>query len=455
MKRLLFLIVLVSSIALAQEVRISVPYTRFVLPNGLNVILHEDHTTPMVTVNCWYHVGSGREKPGRTGFAHLFEHLMFMGSLHAPEGKFDEWLESAGGDNNGSTTEDRTNYYEDAPINALELPLFLESDRMGYLVDAMTPAKVDAQRSVVKNERRQSYENRPYGMASIIIGENLFPPDHPYHWPVIGSQEDLSAAKFDDVVEFFRKYYGPNNASLVIAGDIDPVKTKAAVEKWFSDVKAGPPVPPLNAPAVYITQEKRLVHEDKVQLPRLYMSWVTPPQFQPGDAELDILATVLAGGKNSRLYKRLVYDMQIAQDVYAYQGSAQLASTFEIVATARSGHSLSELEKVIQEEIDRVKAEPPSPREVQRAVNQYEASFLNRLEAAGGFGGKADQLNAYFTRTGNPDYFNEDLARYKAVDPGDVRAVAETYLRNDGRVILSIVPQGKKELGAASGKEGK
>ncbi len=445
MKRLLFLIVLVASMAVAQDVRISVPYTRFVLPNGLNVILHEDHTTPMVTVNCWYHVGSGREKPGRTGFAHLFEHLMFMGSLHAPEGKFDEWLESAGGDNNGSTTEDRTNYYEDAPMNALELPLFLESDRMGYLVDAMTPAKVDAQRSVVKNERRQSYENRPYGMASIIIGENLFPPDHPYHWPVIGSQEDLSAASFDDVVEFFRKYYGPNNASLVVAGDIDPVKTRAMVEKWFSDVKAGPPVPPLNAPAVYITQEKRLVHEDKVQLPRLYMSWVTPPQFQPGDAELDVLASVLAGGKTSRLYKRLVYEMQIAQDVYAYQGSAQLASTFEIVATARSGHSLSEIEKVIQEEIDRVKAEAPAQREVQRAVNQFEASFLNRIEAAGGFGGKADQLNAYFTRTGNPDYFNEDLARYKAIDPNDVRAVALTYLRNDGRVVLSVVPQGTKE----------
>jgi zinc protease len=455
MKRLLFLIVLVSSLAVAQEVRISVPYTRFVLPNGLNVILHEDHTTPVITVNCWYHVGSGREKTGRTGFAHLFEHLMFMGSLHAPEGKFDEWLEAAGGDNNGSTTEDRTNYYEDAPANALELPLFLESDRMGYLVDAMTPAKVDAQRSVVKNERRQSYENRPYGMASIILSENLFPGDHPYHWPVIGSQEDLSAASFNDVVEFFKKYYGPNNASLVIAGDIDPAKTKAMVEKWFSDVKRGPTVPPLSMPSVYLTQEKRLVHEDKVQLPRLYVCWVTPPKFQPGDAELDLLAYVLAGGKTSRLYKRLVYEMQIAQDVNAYQDASQLASTFAIVATARGGHSLNELEKVIQEEIDRVKKEPPSQQEVQRAVNQYEASFLDRLEAVGGFGGKADQLNAYFTRTGNPDYFNEDLARYKAVDPGDVRAVAETYLRNDGRVILSVVPEGKKDLGAASGKEGK
>jgi zinc protease len=448
MKRLLFLVVLVSSMAMAQEVRISVPYTRFVLPNGLNVILHEDHTTPMVSVNCWYHVGSGREKPGRTGFAHLFEHLMFMGSLHAPEGKFDEWLEAAGANNNGSTTSDRTNYYEDAPMNALALPLFLESDRMGYLVDAMTPAKVDAQRAVVKNERRQSYENRPYGMASIIIDENLFPPDHPYHWPTIGSQEDLSAASYEDVVEFFKKYYGPNNASLSIAGDIDPEKTKAMVEQWFSDVKPGPPVPPLSAQAVYITQEKRLVHEDKVQLPRLYLSWLTPPSFTPGDAELDILANVLAGGKTSRLYKRLVYEMQIAQDVYAYQASSQLASTFQIVSTARSGHTLSEIEKVIQEEIERLRHEPPAQREVQRAINQFEASFLNRLEAIGGFGGKADQLNAYFVRTGNPDFFNEDLARYKAIDAGDVRAVAQTYLRDDGSVVLSIVPMGKQELGA-------
>jgi len=448
MKRLLFLVVLVSSMAMAQEVRISVPYTRFVLPNGLNVILHEDHTTPMVSVNCWYHVGSGREKPGRTGFAHLFEHLMFMGSLHAPEGKFDEWLEAAGANNNGSTTSDRTNYYEDAPMNALALPLFLESDRMGYLVDAMTPAKVDAQRAVVKNERRQSYENRPYGMASIIIDENLFPPDHPYHWPTIGSQEDLSAASYEDVVEFFKKYYGPNNASLSIAGDIDPEKTKAMVEQWFSDVKPGPPVPPLSAQAVYITQEKRLVHEDKVQLPRLYLSWLTPPSFTPGDAELDILANVLAGGKTSRLYKRLVYEMQIAQDVYAYQASSQLASTFQIVSTARSGHTLSEIEKVIQEEIERIRREPPAQREVQRAINQFEASFLNRLEAIGGFGGKADQLNAYFVRTGNPDFFNEDLARYKAIDAGDVRAVAQTYLRDDGSVVLSIVPMGKQELGA-------
>ena len=455
MKGLLLFILFAYTVASAQDVRISVPYTRFTLPDGLTVILHEDHTTPTVSVNAWYHVGSGREKPGRTGFAHLFEHLMFMGSLHAPEGKFDQWLEAAGGDNNGSTSSDRTNYWENAPSNALELPLFLESDRMGYLIDAMTPAKVDAQRDVVKNERRQSYENRPYGMADIALEENLYPPDHPYHWPTIGSMKDLSAASYQDVVEFFKKYYGPNNASLCIAGDIDPVKTKALVEKWFSDVPAGPPVPPLGAPVAYLTHEKRVVLEDKVQLPRLYMSWLSPASFSPGDAELDVLANILAGGKNARLYKRLVYDMQIAQDVTAYQSSGSLSSNFTIITTARSGHTLSELEKVIQEEINRVKAEPPSLREVQRAVNQFEASFLDRLERVGGFGGKADQLNSYFVQTGNPDYFNEDLARYKALDPDDISSVAQTYLRDDGRVVLSVVPQGKKELAAGAGKEPK
>ncbi len=450
MKRLFVLMIVASSLAQAGDPPITVGYTRFTLPNGLDVILHEDHTVPAVTVNLWYHVGSAREKPGRTGFAHLFEHLMFMGSKNAPEGKLDQWLEAAGGDNNASTSTERTNYYENIPSNALDLPLFLESDRMGYLVDAMTPAKVDAQRAVVKNERRQSYENRPYGLASILLDENLYPPDFPYHWPTIGSMADLSAASYEDVVNFFRTYYLPNNASLVIAGDIDPVKTKARVEYWFSDIKAGPPVLPQAAPVAYLSAEKRIVQEDKVQLPRLYMAWLTPAGFTPGDAELDLLANVLAGGKNSRLYKRLVYDMQIAQDVSAFQASSRLISVFEIIATARTGHTLTEIERVIQQEINRVKAEAPSAHELGRAVNQFEASFLDRLENLGGL---ADQLNGYVAITGNPDYFNEDLARYKAIDPAAVRAMANTWLRDDGRVVLSIVPTGKKELAAT--KEGR
>jgi zinc protease len=333
--------------------------------------------------------------------------------------------------------------------------LFLESDRMGYLLKTMTPEKVDAQRDVVKNERRQSYENRPYGMAYLTILANLFPPDHPYHWPVIGSQEDLSAAKYEDVVEFFKKYYVPNNASLAIAGDIDPVQTRALVEKWFWDVPAASPVGPASAPTAFLSGERRVVLEDKIQLPRLYMVWLSPRNFAPGDAELDVLSNILAGGKNGRLYKRLVYDMQIAQDVSAYQQSQALCSAFMIIVTARSGHTLKEIETVIQEELDRIKKEPPSTREVNRAVNQYEASFLARLENLGGFGGKADLLNGYLFGTGNPDYFNEDLARYKALDPKDVSTVALTYLRDDGRVVLSVVPNGKTDLAAPAGKENK
>jgi zinc protease len=455
MKRALLALILCAAVATAADTRISVPYQRFTLPNGLTVILHEDHATPIVSVNVWYHVGSGREKPGRTGFAHLFEHLMFEGSSHVPEGKFDQWLEAIGGDNNGSTTSDRTNYWINVPSNALELPLFLESDRMGFLLDAMSPSKVDGQRDVVKNERRQSYENRPYGMAEIAIDENLYPPDHPYHWPTIGSMEDLSAASYQDVVEFFKKYYGPNNASLCIAGDIDPVKARALVEKWFGDVPAGPAVPPPGAPVAFLDHEKRVVLEDKVSLPRLYMAWLSPAMFTPGDAELDMVASVLANGKNSRLYKRLVYDLQIAQDVSAYEASSRLGSSFQIVATARAGHTLSELEKVIQEEIHKLQSISPEKREVERAVNQYEASFLGRLEAVGGFYGKADLLNAYFTQTGNPDYFQEDFSRYKALDPGDIQTATATYLGDNDRVVLSVVPQGKKELAATPGKEGK
>ncbi len=384
-----FLIWLGISFSYAQ---LNVKYEKFTLPNGLTVILHEDHSIPVATCNIWYHVGSGNEKPGRTGFAHLFEHLMFEGSKNVPEGKFDEWLEAAGGDNNGSTTSDRTNYWENFPNNALELALFLESDRMGYLVDAMTPEKVNGQRDVVKNERRQSYENRPYGMASIVIGENLFPPDHPYHWPTIGSMEDLSAASYEDVVEFFRKYYVPNNASLVIAGDIDPMKTKELVNKWFGEIPRGKPVAPIGAPVAFLPEEKRIILEDKVQLPRLYINWLSPKHFSPGDAELDILAHILAGGKNSRLYKRLVYDLQIAQDVTAYQDAGMLNSVFSIIATARSGHNLTEIEKVIREELNRIKDEPPTMFEVQRALNQFESGFLSRMERVGGFGGKADLL---------------------------------------------------------------
>jgi zinc protease len=435
---------LVAAPAFAQS-KIELKYSQFTLPNGLHVILHEDHSVPMVSVNMWYHVGSAREKTGRTGFAHLFEHLMFMGSGHVKPGQFDDWLEAAGGDNNGSTENDRTNYYINVPSNSLELALFLESDRMGYLLDTMTPKTVDAQRDVVKNERRQSYENRPYGMAEITLGEMLYPEGHPYHWPVIGYMPDLTAASYDDVVNFFKTYYTPSNASLVVAGDLDTAKARTLVEKWFSDVKAGPAPPPMTIPGVALSGVQKKTITDNVQLPRLYLAWLTPAHLAPADATLDGVADILAGGKNSRLYKRLVYDMQIAQNVSASQNSQALSSFFLIEATPRPGHTVEELQKVIDEEIDKLQREGPTDHELERTVNQIEASFYNRMERSGGFGGKADQLNAYYTNTGDPDWFNEDLARYRALSASDIRAAAEKFLPKDRRVELTVVPSQAKK----------
>jgi zinc protease len=435
------LLVLVVAPVGAQSPLLEVPYRQFTLANGLNVILHQDRSVPIATVNMWYHVGSASEKPGRTGFAHLFEHLMFEGSKNVPEGSFDTLLEGAGASNNGSTNNDRTNYYIDLPANALELSLFLESDRMGFLLDTMTPARVDGQRDVVKNERRQSYENRPYGMASLEIDKMLWPEGHPYHWPVIGYMEDLTAASHADVVEFFKKFYAPNNASLVIAGDIDYDRTKALVEKWFGAIPRGSAVEPVAPPAATLTSVKTQKLTDRVALTRLYLGWLTPRLYAPGDAALDVASTVLAGGKNSRLYKRLVYDTQMAQDVFAVQQSAALGSSFMIVATARPGRSAAEMQKAIDEEVERLRVEPPTAREVQRAVNQIEASFYRRLERVNG---KADQLNAYYFAGGGPDSFAEDLARYTSLSSSDVQAAIVRWLPSDRRVELIVEPEAKK-----------
>jgi len=425
--------------------KLAVPYTMFKLPNGLTVILHEDHSVPTVAVNVWYHVGSAREKPGRTGFAHLFEHVLFEGSKHVKEGEFDTLLEAAGGSNNGSTTTDRTNYYETVPSNALDLALFLESDRMGYLLDVVTPKLVDGQRDVVKNERRQSYENAPYGMANLRMTELMYPKDHPYHWPVIGYMDDLTAATHEDVTEFFKRYYAPGNASLVIAGDFNTPEARKKVEYWFSDVKAGAPVPPLTVPPVELSGVIKETLTDRVQLPRLYLSWLTPALFAPGDGELDLVASVLTGGKNSRLYKRLVYDMQLAQNVSANQGSARYGSRFTIVVTARPSEDppekiLERIKTVVDEEIEKLKSAAPDAREVDRAKNSFESGFLGQMEVVAA---KADQLNAYYFATGNPDYFATDLARYQKIGAADVQAAARRWLPADKRLELTVLPAGK------------
>ena len=424
--------------------KLEVPYRLFTLPDGLTVILHQDRSVPVVAVNVWYHVGSANEHRGRTGFAHLFEHLMFEGSKNVKEGEFDTLLEGAGGNNNGSTNNDRTNYIIDIPANALELALYLESDRMAYLLDTMSPQRVDGQRDVVKNERRQSYENRPYGMADIELDSMLWPENHPYSWPTIGYMEDLTAASHDDVVQFFKKYYAPNNASLSIAGDIDLDRTQALVQKWFGDVPAGTPVEPVAPPAAVLTTVKKKTITDQVRLPRVYIAWLTPRALAPGDSALDVVSSVLAGGKNSRLYKRLVYDTQMAQDVSARQNSGALGSQFVITATARPGKSIADIQKVIDEELDRLRREQPEVREVQRAVNQIEASFYRGMERVGGFGGKADQLNAYYTAGGGPDYFAEDLARYTSLSPSDVQAAVVGWLPASRRVELIVEPESKR-----------
>lgn len=428
--------------------KIAVPYQTFTLPNGLNVILHEDHTVPMVTVNVWYHAGSANEKPGRTGFAHLFEHLMFEGSGHVKEGEFDTFLEAAGGDNNASTETDRTNYYINVPSNALDLALFLESDRMGYLLDVVTEGTVNGQRDVVKNERRQSYENAPYGMAEARIPELLYPKTHPYHWPVIGYMEDLTAASADDVREFFRKYYAPQNASLVVAGDINPAEARKRIEYWFADVKPGKSADPIEVPPAGLSGVITETMTDRVQLARLSLIWLSPAIYQPGDAALDVTANVLAGGKNSRLYKRLVYDMQIAQSVSAYQASAGLGSMFRIDVMARPStdppaQTLARIKAVVDEALAALRTTPPADREVQRALNQTEASFYARMETVGGFGGKADQLNGYYFQAGNPDFFNQDLARYLSLQPNDISAAVRRWLPSDKRLELSVLPAAK------------
>jgi zinc protease len=366
---------------------------------------------------------------------------MFMGSKHVKYGDFDQLLEAAGGTNNASTAEDRTNYYIDAPSNALDLALFLESDRMAYLVDAMSPKTVDAQRDVVKNERRESYENAPYGMASIEIAEMLYPKGHPYRWPTIGYMEDLTAATYEDVVDFFRTYYQPGNASLVIAGDIDPAQARAAVEKWFADVKPGAaPVPPIDYPHANLTEVKTKTIHDRVQLPRLYLTWLTPAHLEPGDAELDVLSLLLAGGKNSRLYKRLVYELQIAQDVAAVQGSKALNSEYQIVVTARPDADIARIRAIVDEEVRKLQQDAPGDREFRRAINQIESSFYDRLERVGGFDGVGDELNAYYADAGNPGYFNEDLARYRALSPADITAAAARFLPLNRRVELVVEP---------------
>jgi zinc protease len=416
-------------------------FEKYTLPNGLDVILSQDHRIPMVAVNLWYHVGPANEEPGRTGFAHLFEHMMFQSSKHVPEDAHFKLLEAAGAsDINGTTDYDRTNYFETIPANQLELALWLESDRMGYLIDKVDQPSLSNQQDVVRNERRQSVENQPYGLAEETLVQTLFPPKHPYYGNVIGSHEDIQAAKLDDVRRFFRQYYAPNNASLAIVGDFEPAQAKALVQKYFGTLKRGSAVPPIKAATPKITSERRKTVTARVELPRVYMAWITSAILKPGDADADIAANILGGGRSSRLYKKLVYEKQIAQTVSATQQSLILGSVFQIEATARPGHTVDELEKAIDEELAAFRSKPAEASEIERSRNRIETSIIGGLEVLGGFGGVADRLNSYNHYLGTPDYLEKDVQRYRAVTPASVQAFAKDQLAQTSRVVLHVTP---------------
>src|SRR5712691_10028453 len=411
-------------------------FEKYKLDNGLEVIFSEDHRLPLVAVNIWYHVGPANERPGRTGFAHLFEHMMFEGSQHVgPKAHF-RYLETAGAsDINGTTDFDRTNYFETLPSNQLELALWLESDRMGYLPDKLDQANLSNQQDVVRNERRQSLENTPYGVVEEGLFHQLFPKGHPYYGEVIGSHADIQSAKLADVRNFFKLYYAPNNASLAIVGDFDPEKARELVQKYFGPLKHGEDVPKIKAHTPPITSERHVVIQDNVQLPRVSMAWLTSPIFKPGDSEADLAATSLGGGKSSRLYKKLVYEKQIAQDVAVNQQSLILGSVFEVQATAKAGVKPEDLEKAINTEMGAFRKEGPTAAELTRARNVIESRIIAGLETLGGFGGVADRLNSYNHYLGTPDFLAADIARYENSTTESIQAFAQGQLNGNQREI--------------------
>lgn len=424
---------------------VRIDYQKTVLPNGLEVILVEDHRLPIVAVNIWYHVGPANEAPGLTGFAHLFEHMMFAATRHVPRGMADSLLEGAGAtDSNGSTDFDRTNYYDTVPSNQLELALWIHADRMGYLLDVLDQAALSNQQDVVRNERRQNIEDRPYGIVEEALYHTLFPKEHPYYADVMGSHADIQSAKLADVREFFRRYYGPNNASIVIAGDIDKARTLALVRKYFGTFKRGETVARRSVATPPITSERRVTVADRIELPRLFIGWLTPPAFQPGDVELDVLAQVLAGGKSSRLYKTLVYDRQIAQEVNAAQNSYGLSSTFVVDVTARPGQSLRDIETVVDSELAALRDKGPSEREVERARNTIETRLLAQIQKLGN-DGLANLVNRYNQYTGDPGYLQKDLERLRRVSAADVQRAARQYLQRNARAVVEGVP-GRQQL---------
>jgi len=432
---------LVATPAIAQTPTIAIPYEEYELENGLQVILHEDDTTPIAHVELWYHVGSKDEVKGRSGFAHLFEHLMFNGSEHA-DGEYFAPLQPLGARINGSTNGDRTNYYETVPTNGIELALWMEADRMGFLLPALTQQKLDNQREVVRNERRQRYEITPYGEVWVYLSEEMFPTDHPYEHTTIGSHEDLEAATLDDVKNFFRQWYVPNNATLVVAGSFDKAQVKGWIETYFGPIPKGEQPSPVTEADPGVIEAKTIEITDEVQLPRVYWAWGSPAFFADGDADMDVLSLVLADGKNSRLYKRLVFEDRIAKDVAAFQASAMLGSRYILYATVAPGHTVEEVQAALQEEIDRLKKDGPTAAEIERATNAWQKSFYQRLESVAGRGSMLHLYNGY---TGEPDFAQEDLNRYTSVTAESLSQWTNAVLDDGKRIELIVRPAPKED----------
>jgi zinc protease len=425
--------------AQAASSAIKLPHETYTLPNGLTVILAPDKTTPTVAVDVWYHVGSKNELPGRTGFAHLFEHVMFTGSGHVPYGLQDKLTEGVGGSNNGTTSNDRTTYYETVPSNYLEDQLWLEADRMGFLLDTLDIKKLNAQRDIVKNERRQRVDNQPYGRAGEILAKATYPATHPYSWDVIGSMTDLSAASEEDVKNFFRLYYAPNDAILTVVGDFDPAQAKTWITKYFGGIPRGKPITRPSVSPVTLDKEQRLVYEDRVQVPRLYIQWPTVGEKSDDRFALQILDAITAGPRTTRLTKALVYDQQAAANVGTSQSSNEDVGEFVVSITPRPGHSLTDLEAAADAILDKLKAEGPTAEEIQRAVAGLEFTFVSGLQSNLG---KSFTLADGAGFHNDAGYFQVEYQKVLAVTPADVKRVANKYLTR-GRVVLSVVPMGK------------
>ncbi len=430
--------VLAAPVRAAETAQVDIPYQKFVLDNGLVLIVHEDHKAPIVAFNVWYHVGSKNEAPGKTGFAHLFEHLMFNGSENYDDDYFKPMQKAGATDMNGTTNEDRTNYFENVPVSALDLVLWMESDRMGHLKGAVTQAKLDEQRGVVQNELRQ-YLNEPYSVADELIIKGTFPPGHPYSWSVIGSLEDLSAAALEDVHAWFSSYYGPNNAVVAVAGDVDAKAVFEKVKRYFGDIPPSPPIARHSAWVAKRTGSHRQKVEDRVSQARLYKVWNVPGWGTGCADKLGLVAAILSDGKTSRLYKRLVYDDQLATSVSAFVDAREIAGVFTIQADARPGVELARVEKAVNEELAKLLAEGPTAAEVERVRTQHRARFIRGIERIGGFGGKSDILAKSQVLGGSPDAYKKTLERVEAATPEALKESANRWL-SDGVYVLEVDP---------------